>query len=264
MWISSLRARLLLLGVTAVLMAGVVIFFAPIHQSRDFYQYVDERTWLGLTNFANVATNLPFLLVGLVGLARLGRQSAVPGVLSPGTDLLYGAFYTGLITTFIGSSYYHLLPGPWTLMIDRLAICICFIAFYCIVLSDYLSATLGRRLFLPLLGYSFGAVSYWYTSALETGHGDLSAYLLVQLLPIVHLPIILWLFQPASTASAPRHHYLFALLAYLLAAWADARDSELFLLTGGFISGHSIKHLLAGAGGYLIYRSRVRRIQKQG
>ncbi|UTV29767.1 ceramidase domain-containing protein [Photobacterium atrarenae] len=264
----SKRARLLLLGAIVVLLAALLYHFAPITQNRNFYQYVDTRTWLGIPNFANVISNLPFLFVGILGLARTWPAHAGinPRHLASGNRLLYSTFYLGLIAAFFGSGYYHLTPGPLTLMVDRLAICISFMAFYCIVLAEYISSKLGRRLLLPLLIYSFGAVYYWYASDLAAGRGDLSAYILVQLVPIVHLPLILWLFRPTPLTRAPvtRFYYLGALLAYLLAKWAESNDGMLFQLTGEALSGHSLKHLLAGIGGYLVYKSMSDGQKKQG
>ncbi|UXI04390.1 ceramidase domain-containing protein [Photobacterium sp. TY1-4] len=272
----SRSARLLFLWGIVIVLAGLLVYFAPITQSRYFYQYADQRPWLGIANFANVVTNLPFLWVGILGLAQLrqspSRFSAT--ALTPDSRTLSIAFYLGLITAFFASAFYHLAPDPWRLALDRLGICIAFIAFYCMVLARYVSPALAR-LFLPLVLYSVAAVGYWYLSELETGRGDLSAYILVQLVPIIHLPLILWLFRTPPThnaASGPNRnppsssslYYLSALLAYLLAKWAESNDAELFHRTGEFISGHSIKHLLAGLGGYLIYRGILAAQKKQG
>ncbi|MEJ2766394.1 hypothetical protein VV869_20775 [Photobacterium sp. MCCC 1A19761] len=262
----SRSARILFLWGIVIVLAGLLVYFAPITQSRNFYQYADQRPWLGIPNFVNVITNLPFLWVGVLGLARL-RQSpsqAKPTTFPSGSRTLYIAFYLGLITAFFASGFYHLTPEPWRLALDRLGICIAFMAFYCMVLASYISPGLAR-LFLPLVLYSVAAVGYWYLSEQTAGRGDLSAYILVQLIPIIHLPLILWLFRgsPAhSTASSL--YYLSALLAYLLAKWAESNDAELFHRTDELISGHSIKHLLAGLGGYLIYRGILVAQKKQG
>ena len=239
--------RFWLLIAIAVVLAALAFYFAPIRQSRNFYDYADQRMLLGIPHFWNVISNLPFLLVGLYGLWQLKGNKSL--VIEPKSNPPYLLFFCGLIATFFGSGYYHLEPNAFTLMLDRIPLSITFLSLYCVVLSEYISPTLGQRLLLPVIGYGTLSVIYWYLSDVITGRGDLSAYILVQLIPIIHLPIIIWLFQPRYSHG---NYYLYALFAYLVAKWAESYDDAIYGVLG-VLSGHSIKHLLAGAGGYLIY-----------
>lgn len=239
--------RIWLLILIAIILAALAFYFSPIRQSRNFYDYADQRVWLGIPNFCNVISNLPFLLVGILGLKRLTSFPTL--ALEPKISKIYFIFFSGLIAAFLCSSYYHLAPNAFTLMLDRIPITVTFIALYSIVLSEYVSIRLGQHLFYPAAVYGILSVIYWYTSDTISGRGDLSAYVLVQLIPVIHLPIIIWLFKPRFSHGG---YYLYALLAYVLAKWAESNDEQLYSVLG-VISGHSIKHLLAGLSGYLIY-----------
>src|SRR4051812_24244098 len=53
---------LALLAVIFLLMTG------PIAQDQNYHNFADQRKFLGVPNFLNVITNLPFLFVALFGL----------------------------------------------------------------------------------------------------------------------------------------------------------------------------------------------------
>ncbi|MCW8328579.1 ceramidase [Photobacterium sp. SDRW27] len=239
--------RIWLLLTITVIMAALALYFAPIKQSSNFYDYADQRTLLGIPHFWNVASNIPFLVVGLLGIWRLKARTTF--IIDPTCYRLYLFFFGGLIATFLGSSNYHLEPNAFTLMLDRIPLSVTFVALYCIVLSEYISPTVGQRLFVPVTLYGALSVVYWYISDTITSRGDMSAYVLVQVVPIIHLPIIIGLFRARYSHG---RYYLYALLAYIIAKWAESNDDTLYTALGG-VSGHSIKHLLAGFGGYLIY-----------
>src|SRR3954466_4380972 len=71
-----------LLAVTAVA-AFVVLRLPPIPQDPAYHRFADDRSWLGGPHFQNVASHLPFLFSGLIGLARLRRRTAEPGDPTP-------------------------------------------------------------------------------------------------------------------------------------------------------------------------------------
>src|SRR5215470_203936 len=79
-----------------VLMAGslaVLLLLPRILQNQSYHGFADARTVLGVPNFWNVVSNLPFMLVGAVGLARCRRDAA--------TTIIFG----GIFLTGFGSSY---------------------------------------------------------------------------------------------------------------------------------------------------------------
>lgn len=70
--------------------------------------------------------------------------------------------------------------------------------------------------------------------------GDLRAYIVIQFLPMLLIPILLMIYREKSMKS----HYLWGTLAtYVLAKFAEHFDLFIYS-SGGLVSGHSIKHLL--------------------
>lgn len=161
---------------------------------------------------------------------------------------MYTLFFTAAILIAVGSGYYHLNPSNTTLVFDRLPMSIAFMAFFSIIIAEYLSLNLGRLLFLPLLATGMIAVIYWFKTE-QLGAGDIRPYLLIQFMPMILIPLILLLFKNGRQSS----FYIWATLgAYVLSKLAEYMDADIYTATG-FISGHSIKHLLAAAGILFIY-----------
>lgn len=65
----TIRVRPLgfLFGIAAVSLAALLLV-PPIPQSQIYHGFADRQTLLGIPNFWNVVSNLPFLLVGALGL----------------------------------------------------------------------------------------------------------------------------------------------------------------------------------------------------
>jgi hypothetical protein len=94
-------------------------------------------------------------------------------------------------------------------------------------------------------------VIWWYLTELN-GDGDLRPYLLLQILPILLIP--LWQIIYKSVVQ-DRLWFTVALLLYILAKIAEVNDHALLALTNVAVSGHTLKHLLATAAATaLVYR----------
>ena len=78
---------------------------------------------------------------------------------------------------------------------------------------------------------------------------DLRPYYWVQLVPLLTIPAVMVLY---SSRYSHQWLLLVALGWYALAKAAESYDLAIFQHTRELISGHSIKHLLAGAGCYNI------------
>jgi hypothetical protein len=98
------------------------------------------------------------------------------------------------------------------------------------------------------------SVLYWYWTE-TAGSGDLRPYVLVQFLPMIVIPIILIFFH--SDDSNPGGYWLL-LSAYVIAKIFEHFDREIFALSG-VMSGHTLKHLAAAAGIFLLLVSFRRR-----
>jgi hypothetical protein len=109
----------------------------------------------------------------------------------------------------------------------------------------------AKKLFWPLLAAGFLSVIYWSWSEIQ-GHGDLRPYLFVQFGMIVASIFIFLLFKAEIPS---RSAYLALLISYAAAKLAESWDQRIWDLTSQNISGHPIKHLIAGFGCYLFIRN---------
>ncbi len=234
-----------LLVLTAVLATGVIVTHGPISQDDTYHLFVDTREIWSVPNFWNVATNIPFAIVGLLGLSRL-RVPGRLGILDE-TRMAYTLLFFGTLLVSIGSSYYHLEPNNRTLVWDRLPMTIAFMALFSIIVSEFISVRSGKALLLPLILAGILSVLYWHLSEIR-GAGDLRFYALVQFYPMLAAPVILLFFRSRCTHVQA---YWWLLLLYVLAKLFEQLDSELYEMLG-IISGHSLKHLTAALGMYVL------------
>jgi len=58
----------LILIVPALIIAIIALLIPPIPQPLSYHNFADHRSWLGIPNFNDVASNLPFAIVGILGL----------------------------------------------------------------------------------------------------------------------------------------------------------------------------------------------------
>jgi hypothetical protein len=228
----------------------VELINAPLPQDPTYHLFADRRTLLHIANFWNVTSNLPFLIVGLLGIAETTRHRADP------LRIVWFVFFAGIFLTGFGSGYYHLTPDNASLAWDRLLMTVGFMSFVAIIIGEYLSLAWARRMLLPLLVIGTGSVFYW--SHTETlGAGDLRPYAVVQFLPMI--------LTPAIILTARKRSDLGRYIGWMIACYAIAKlfeyyDHQVFA-AGELLSGHSIKHVLAalGASSLLLgmYRRRV-------
>jgi hypothetical protein len=244
------RQRWRLGVVGATLAAGLLMAFTkpPFAQDPTYHLFADDRAFAGVPNFWNVVTNLPFLLVGAFGLARLGRLRR-PELR---TGILVFSFGVALVA--FGSALYHLAPSNATLVWDRLPMTVGFMALFSLIVRDRLSEGLGRRALGPLLVLGASSVAYWYATELQ-GAGDLRFYYVIQFLPMLLIPLML---LTGPGAGGLRASWIWATLAiYLLAKQAESHDRALFEATA-LLSGHSLKHLIAAGAVLCALRAALR------
>src|SRR5271155_3695892 len=235
----------LLIAVTVVCI-GIVAMQKPVAQWESYHHFADTRTMLGIPNAMDVLSNLPFLFAGVIGFWLVRKRCA------PETRAAYNCFCAGLVLTCFGSEYYHLAPNNDTLVWDRLPMTLAFMSFVAAVMSEYIDVKLGQRALVPLLIIGVASVGYWHWTELR-GAGDLRAYGLVQFYPAVLIPLILWLFPKKDSG---RLYLLLAVIAYIAAKLLEYSDARIYSMTG-FISGHTIKHVVAALAGWLIVRRAV-------
>ena len=238
----------------AMLAIITVSFLQPIPQDPAYHDFIDTRTLYGVPNFWNVASNAVFVIAGLLGMLMLAGRQPVTGGL-PELRPAYLVFFVGVFFTGFGSAYYHLDPSNATLVWDRLPMTLAFMAFFSMIIGEYLSPGVGRALLWPLLLVGVLSIVYWHMTE-SAGRGDLRPYALVQFLPMLLIPMILLMFRGRLNGGI----FLWAMIvAYLVSKIAEYFDAELFDMTG-VLSGHAIKHIVAAVGTlFILIALRLRR-----
>jgi MFS transporter, MHS family, proline/betaine transporter len=225
----SLGPQSALVLVTLGPLAGIMAH-GPIAQDSAYHDFADARAFLGVPNFWNVASNIPFLLVGLVGIAMCA------GHRRPLLAASWSVFFIGASLVCVGSAYYHWAPSDPTLLWDRLPITLAFMGLLVAVLSEHLGDGLERFMLVPALVAGLLSALWWHWT------GDLRLYVWVQLAPVLCIPLVLAMFPARYTH---RRYLLYGLGLYVLAKLAEIADRDIFALTTEAVSGHTLKHLLA-------------------
>ncbi len=219
-------------GLMAASLAGLLLL-PPIPQDQSYHDFADQRTLLGIPNFWNVVSNVPFLAVGAVGLQRRFRDD-------PATV----AFFLGVFLTGIGSSYYHWNPNNGTLFWDRLPMTISFAAILAIVVKERVSERAGDILLWPALAAGLFSLLLWRWT------DDLRLYFWVQFFPGLALLLLFALYPAKYTGT---NYWIAALGLYALAKVLEFSDDAVFSV-GHLVSGHTLKHLAAAAACFAILR----------
>ena len=234
----------LLAAVVAATMVGV-FRLDPIPQDPAYHDFADSREFFGLPRFWNVASNLPFLLVGVLGWLRSG------GIAATALAAHYRLLCTAVALVALGSGWYHHAPFNATLVWDRLPMTVAFMTLFSALIADRISWLLGRALLWPLVVAGVSSIAWWVRTE-AAGAGDLRAYALVQFLPMLLIPLILLLWRDGSLAA--RALWL-AFGAYALAKLFEHFDAAVFAATGGQVAGHALKHLAAALAAWWILRA---------
>lgn len=222
----------------------------PMPQDLAYHDFADQRTLFGIPHALNVLSNVPFLIVGSLGLGFLfGPDARRPGgpFLTPAERWPFVLFFIGVGLTGVGSAHYHLDPDNDRLLWDRLPMAVAFMALAAAVLADRVGPRFGLAMLLPLVAAGLASVLYWHWTE-RRGAGDLRPYFLVQFGTMLALPAFV-LLAPRYTGAG----YLFATLGwYVLAKVCEQPlDRPIYRGLGG-VSGHTVKHLTAAVATYCV------------
>lgn len=251
------RAKAFGLALLLAVLAGFTWALPRIPQPPEYHRFADQRLCFGLPNCLDTVSNLPFLLAGLAGLRFLSGSSARRAFIEPGEALPYALFFFATILVGFGSGFYHLAPDNGRLVWDRAAIALALMAWLAAIAGERLGPAAGLRLLPPLIAGGLGSVAYWGFSEAH-GLGDLRPYGLMQLVPMLLVPLLVWLYPPRYSGD---RDILAVSGLYFLALLCDLSDRLIFTLTNGLVSGHTIKHLAAALAAYwVVLRLQRRRI----
>ena len=232
------------LAVTVALAAALVAH-GPIAQFAHYHEFADRSVLMGVPHAADVLSNLAFAAVAVWGLLRVRPMR-----------IGYLLFLGALLLTAFGSALYHLAPDDAALVWDRLPIALACAGLLAAVRAECVTALHEKRDVVLLGMFASFSVGWWQFTGMF-GAGDLRPYLLLQILPLVLIPLWQWIYR------APRRDriaFASALALYAVAKVAEVYDHQV-LAALGVVSGHTIKHLLAaGAAAVIVGRLIERRV----
>jgi Ceramidase len=236
-----------LIVVTVVVASGALT--APrFAQPLSYHHFADQRSWLGIANFANVASNAAFAIVGVWGLLLLLSSSEPALFIDARERWAYVTVFAGMVLVAAGSSYYHLAPDNAGLVWDRLPMAIVFMALVDAMITERVSVRGGLVLLPVLLAVGMGSVLQWHLSEVR-GAGDLRFYAAVQVYAVMALLVMLMLPSRYTRGG----DLAIVVVFYVLAKLLEIADAAVFSL-GHVVSGHTLKHLAAAAAGWLVLR----------
>ena len=215
------------------LSVGGLLLYGPIEQPSTYHAFADKRVVFNVPNFWNVVSNLPFVLLGIIGL----QKSLASVILENKTSLM--VLCIGVMLTGFSSALYHLQPDNWGLFWDRLSMALTFMAFLALIIEKCISSTLGRKLLAPLVLFGLFSVVYWIMTE-QYGTGDLRPYAVTQFLSMLLITVIVIFWKSESITIADM---LIIGFWYWLAKLFEYYDHQLYQLIS--LSGHTLKHLAA-------------------
>jgi hypothetical protein len=212
-----------------------------IVQPESYHYFADQRSWMGIPHFADVASNLIFTLAGAVGLHRMShirvtvRSAKIP----------LSIFFVGLLLTGPGSAYYHWAPDSQTILVDRLPMVIAFAG----VIGTFLTQRVSSR--MGLIGLMAALVFGGVGLAVSAMTGNLALYLVLQFGGLLGIVAGLYFFENRDDNLPWR-----TLIGwYALAKVLELGDHAVWELTQQVVSGHTLKHLAAGVSGVVLLRA---------
>lgn len=243
---SNINGRIWLVCLTAAIIALAAAIAPRFTQPEAYHHFADQHAALGIPNFLDVASNIGFLVVGVMGLSfviRGTRRDGGAAFEESSERWCWGVVFLGATATCFGSAFYHLAPDSPRLAWDRLPMAVAFMGLVAAVVSERISGTAGRRLLAPLVLVGIASVWYWRWSA-RHGVENLNPYGAVQFGSLLLLLLLIALFPSRYTRGAD---ILGALALYALSKGAERFDQAIFAATGNRVGGHALKHLLAAA-----------------
>lgn len=231
-------------GITVVAILAM-LWHGPVAQLADYHNFAARASWQGIPFAADVISNLGFALVGVLGWMRLSPARAHPTLAAGWAG--YRLFLLGLMLTAAGSAFYHWMPDNERLVWDRLPIALACAGLLAAVRAETHGAGDPRDSAAVLALGAVASVAWWVFTE-RAGAGDLRPYLLLQGLPLVLIPV--W----QAIHGAPRADRIYfgaALVLYVAAKFAELNDHQV-LEAWSWISGHTLKHILATAAAALL------------
>jgi len=216
----------------AAALAALAVALPSMPQDPGYHQFADARTLLGIPHAMDVLSNVFFLVLGCIGLVfHFSGRLAYPNAAMRTSGLV---FFLGFVLTAFGSAFYHLDPNDRGLAWDRLGMVVAFAGVLGLLAAHRVSVRAANLLWPTSLIAGVLSVA-WFAAT-----RSITPYAVLQFGGMVMIAGALWL--PAH-GKGPNWAALIG--AYALAKVLEAEDVQVFHLTHGALSGHTLKHLFA-------------------
>ncbi len=251
------RYRHFIIFLLLLILFWLIYRLPVIAQDPSYHNFSDQKILFGITNFYNVVSNIPFIIIGLIGLYSLYIKQSLR--ILEDIKYQYALLFIGLCLLGPASGYYHLNPNNSGLFLDRLVMSVTILSLFSIIIAEQISSKLSRYFFIPLIITGISCVSYWYQTELSEA-GDLRLYIAVQFIPII-LSLVILLIYPCRFNRHDGYWWMFVI--YLIAKLCEFFDTEIYQLSQFWISGHTLKHLLAALAVWMLVRLFYQRDRKK-
>lgn len=235
-------AGIILIILTGICSLTLFLTASRIPQWTNYHLFADNRTFLGIPNFWNVASNLLFFLVSIYGFWSLQQQWSNKKINKQEATVFFFIFL-GLLLTGIGSSYYHLMPDNDRLVWDRIPMTMVFMSILSLTIMERINFNLGFNLLFPLMILGVCSVVYWHWT------DDLRLYILIQFYTMFLIILILFFFPKPYP---PFSTYFGLFIFYLLAKLLEYFDLIIYRLLDELLSGHTLKHVFSALSAYFL------------
>lgn len=216
---------------TLILLYSVI---GPLRQASAYHQFVDVRFWCGVPRVGDVLSNGVILLSGFFGAALFAAERHNFRMRQP--DWIFVVFLVGVIGTAVGSTYYHWIPSDTRLVWDRLPMTVVLQASLALVIANRFDTELGTKFLSVLLPLGALSVMWW------AWQGDLLPYLVIRV--GAGLCVVAVLIRGFSWRAD--RWFALALVLDPVLTWFEHHDSDVFWFTHQVVSGHTVKHAVAG------------------
>ena len=205
------------------------------HLYAHGHPFVDARSFWGIPNALDVLSNLPFAVGGLWGLCWL-RVSQQATALPRQARAAATVFFAGLVLTCLGSSYYHWAPTAWGLAIDRAGMAVAFAGVLGLVAVDKVSLRAAPVVWVSMLLAAALAIGINYAA------GWVLPWVVVQ---FGGMAVVLWASRQHSISTGLTVRWGVLIGLYALAKLLELGDEAVFHAAQGWVSGHTLKHVVA-------------------
>lgn len=240
----NMQRHLWLICGLSVVIFIIAMLLPSVPQPVEYHDFADQRSFLGIPNFNDVISNLAFLLSGGAGLMFLWRVQKTPTqttFYNLTESLPYWVLFLSITLVAFGSIYYHWAPDIDRLLWDRIPIVITIAAFLSATLIERVNPVIGFRALPVLVVLAMMSVLYWYWTE-QQGIGNLNFYIVMQYYSIL---LIVWICSRFQSRYSYGNDVNQVIVLYAAAKVAEFLDRPIFTWTDGWISGHTLKHLIA-------------------